>query len=175
MRIRRTGLLILGLLLVPVTAHATGHNADASTSLSVAGGSTLLGFHETLGLTLPKPGVKEYSILGDFSVYVGSHDNNDLTRLTFMTGLRSMIPHTTQKVFVYGLIGGVHTNGQAENGTDFALALGAGYEPTLFGSRSSEAGWALRFQVDRVFRPGDPSDFFRASAGIVHRFKKHRP
>jgi hypothetical protein len=170
MRVRRPWFLAV-FLLIPTAAQAHGHRADFYAAVSVAKGSTLWGTQQTLGLTSPRPRSHDMSIVGDLGVYKGTDSDLDVTRITFMGGVRWWGPGTAgYKHRAYGqiLAGGVHDHRGEEDATDPALAFGIGYEFNPHGEER-DSGLAARAQIDyvKVFQDGE--SFPRFSAGIVYR------
>jgi hypothetical protein len=172
LRIRRSWLaVVLMLLLQPTLARAHDHTADLFGAFSFARASNLWGLHESLALTLPSPSNRDLSLVADLSLHIGTHDDKDLTRVTFLGGFRytlsgrRLLKHL---VSFHALAGGVHDGGPA-SGTEPALALGGGYEYLPRGSESA-AGWGFRVQGDYVISGGE--NFPRLSAGIVYRIKE---
>jgi hypothetical protein len=175
MRSRRLW-LALGVLLIPSAAQADDHRAGLFAGISFARGSTLVGFHESYEVTSPRPANRNLSVVGDFSVNFGSHDNGaDVTQVPFMFGVRYMPTWLAdhQKLVPFGqfLVGGVYTNDGVDDGTDGAFAFGGGVDflPTR---DASHEGWGVRAQFDYIVRGGEGDDIPRFSAGVVYRFRK---
>jgi hypothetical protein len=164
----RLSALVLALLL-PTLAHADDHNADQYAAFSSGGGgSTLFGYRHAFALESPRPSNRNLGfVLADVSVQSGSQ----VTQVAFMAGPRVTIakrvhPH---KPLLQALVGGVYTNSAVAGttDTDFAIALGAGYEFI----RNEESKWGFRILVDRIRRFGDADDWLtRGSAGVVYRW-----
>ena len=170
--------LVLAILLVPTLARADDHWADLYAAFSGGGGaSKLFGFHEAVAKGSPGPPLSKRRklsvVLSDLSVHFGSHDNGtDVTQVTFLFGGRYTLlkPEHKAKVSFHGLLGGVNTNDGGDKSTDFAGAVGFGLEyiPTPEDPKPGKA-FGIRTQVDRVFRKGERSDFWRISGGIFYR------
>jgi hypothetical protein len=171
MSIRRTGLLLLSVLLVPAAAHATGHNADASGGFSGASGSSFWGAHSILAKPLPNSGVpKNFSLLVDVSFYKGSEDGEDQKLFGTMGGGRwtfAKDPNQRATVSVHGLAGTRHTGGGP---TVFSVATGGAVDLMMGSPNSSEAGWGLRIVADYVVRQGDARNLKRVSFEVVKRW-----
>jgi hypothetical protein len=177
MRIRRFWLLASAMLLIPASARAHGHTADAFGGFSFTSASSLRGFHETYAVSWPLAdpnAVKHVSVVGDLDLRVGSHKGNDVTQAAFAGGVRwQAVPSPTAKhiPFAQFLLGGMHTRGNAHNSdsavrqTDLSYGLGAGYE-----FDPSPEGWGARVQYDYAHSGGDNFNGF--SAGLVYRYKK---
>jgi hypothetical protein len=171
MRVQRPAPVVVALLLLPTVAHAHDHTADFFGGISFANASTLWGLHQSLAITSPSPANHDLSFIGDFTVHFGSHDDRDLTRVTFLGGIRyapTGMRYFKNVVSFHLLAGGVH-DGAAEGSTEPALALGAGYEFLPKGDKSA-SGWAIRLQGDYVI-VNDRESFPRFSAGVVYRIK----
>ena len=171
MRLHRPVVLAVVLsVLLPSAARAHDHTADFCGAFSFASASKLFGLHETLAFTTPALD-EDLAIVTDLSIHIGEHDDEDLTRLTFLGGIR-YTPTGMRKfnnvVHFHLLVGGVH-DGAAEGSNEPALAFGAGYE-FLAQRNAYPGGWAFRVQGDYVVSGGE--DFPRFSAGIVYRMKK---
>ena len=174
---RRFCLLVL-VLLIPASARAHFHKADAYAAVSVASGSTLVGLHATLGVPVPagpETGqpvkadirIRNLSVVGDVSVHWGS---DDVTQVNFLGGLRHTFSSSTDQrslPFVHVLLGGVRTSRAGASDTDPAVAFGAGFEHML---GDVDSGWGFRAQLDYIVRPGDVAPRF--SAGVVKRFPR---
>jgi hypothetical protein len=170
MRIQRPW-LVFGILLIPTAAGADDHRAGLFFGFSYAQGSRLLGIHGSVELTLPE--YEHWSMVADFSRNSGSQNQNDITRVPFLFGVRYTAAwQDSQKVVPSGhfLVGGVHATG-AEDGTDWAFAMGGGLDFLPLRSKSRE-GWGIRVQGDYIIRLGDADNFPRVSVGGLYRFKK---
>jgi hypothetical protein len=173
--------LVLVAVLVPATAQADDHRADLYAGFGYANASHLWGLHEAYAWTLKDSGglANDISILGDVSLHFGSHGGNTVTRVTYLVGPRWTIPtpEPHHKLLAHALIGGVHSNPEADT-KDWAVAFGGGWEyilrPATSPKESSE-GLGVRFQVDYVIRVGDNENFPRVSGGLIYRFKKIAP
>lgn len=175
MRIPCLWLVVSALLLIPSAARADDHRARAYAALSNAYRSALGGFYASGEVTVPKPWDRDLSVLADFGAYWGSHDDNDLRHITFMVGPGWTIPpgeNQKHLVSVHALLGLVNTDDELniEDGTDFAFALGVGWE-FVPGRSEKKEGLGMRTQFDIVVRPGDEGNFPRLSVGAVYRFK----
>ena len=165
MRVRRLWLALV-ICLIPNAAGAHLHKADLYAGAGLSRGSTLGGVQQTIAITFPA--LTKLSILGDFSVYLGSREDSEVTRLAFMTGFRFTHPLTsTHLTFAQFLTGGLRDQVGATESTDPAVAFGAGYE---WNPEGEESSFAARFQIEYVVSSG--ADFPRASAGLVYRFRK---
>lgn len=167
--------LVLAVLFFPAAAHADDHRADRFAAFSRASGSSLFGVHLTDAIILPMANTqKDLALLGDLSVHFGSRNENDVTRVTFLGGLRWTFAKEIDArkerpkllPFVHVLLGGVYTNDGAANGTDPAVGLGAGVDYVRRGA--AREAWATRLQVDYI-QGGE--GFLRVSAGLVYRFE----
>lgn len=171
MRIRRSWVLALVMLLTPVSAGAHGHTADAFAGFSFTSASSLKGFHETYAVSWPladQTRVKHVSVVGDLNLRVGSHNDNDVMQAAFAGGVRWQFagsPTVKHVPFAQVLFGGMHTRGSAVRQTDPSLGFSAGYEFDL-----SLEGWGARVQYDYAHSGGDNFNGF--SAGLVYRYKK---
>ena len=176
MSIRRTGLLLLSVLLVPGAAHATGHNADGSGGFSGAAGSKFWGFHSIVAAPLHKPAnPRNLSLLFDFSVYDGSENGSDQKLYGYLGGLRWTFgdqKNTPRKVMasVHTLIGTMHTAG---GGSPTSYATGGAVDVMLGAPTMSEAGWGVRFLADYVTRQGAAHNLTRVSVELVKRWGHH--
>ncbi|MGH9386289.1 MAG: hypothetical protein ACRD2N_18595 [Vicinamibacterales bacterium] len=169
MRIRRLWLVVV-VLFMPTAARAHDHTADFFGGFSYADASKLWGFHTQLGTTLPWLDY-DLSAVGDLTIHVGTHDRADLTRVTFLGGLRYTPTKTRllkNVVSFHALLGGVH-DADADSSNDLALAVGVGWEYLPKG-KDSAAGWGVKVQADYAFSQGE--SFPRVSAGVVYRIKK---
>ncbi len=167
MRIRRPWLVVVVLLLTPAAASADDHTADFFGAFAFAHASKLWGIHTSLAIALPEVVHQDLSLVADLTLHIGTHDEQDVTRVTYMGGIRytpTGMRHPRHQVFGQVLGGGVHDGGPATS-NKWALAVGGGYE-YLF--REKSRGWGVRGEVDRVF-VRDREDFLRVSAGIVYR------
>jgi hypothetical protein len=186
MRIRRSW-FVLGMLLLPAAVRADDHRADFYGAFSWAHGSSLLGFHESYSLLIPQVTSKDLSwVIGDLGLNFGSRDGSDVTKVTALTGPRLSLGLRQNKknvLFGHALVGVAHTNDGDTDPTDFAVALGGGWEylPKRESTEPYKPGesprplkplWGLRVQVDYVFRNGDTDGFARVSAGLIYRFYK---
>jgi hypothetical protein len=177
MRIRRSW-FVLGMLLLPAAVRADDHRADLYGAFSWAHGSSLLGFHESYSLLIPQVTSKDLSwVIGDLGLNFGSQGGRDVTKVTALTGPRLSLGLRENKknvLFGHALVGVAHTNDGDTDPTDFAVALGGGWEylpnrPKL--NDPPKPLWGLRVQVDYVFR-NDTDGFTRVSAGLIYRFYK---
>ena len=176
MRIRPSGLALV-VLLVPAVVTADDHRADRFAGFTRSGGgSSLFGIHVTDAITIPNMKSKDLALLADLSVHFGSHNENDMTRVPYLVGLRwtfakdNLPPEQKPKFlpFVHGLVGGVYTNNGAESGNSFAGVIGAGFDYVPRRGQARREGWAVRVQFDYI---GSGDDFTRFSTGLVYRFK----
>jgi hypothetical protein len=178
MRMRRLW-LALGFLLVPTLVHADDHRARAFAAMSQSYRSILAGFYGAVDVTVPTLfKTKRVSVLGEFGVAQGEHDDDGLeideTNTTYLGGL-SWIPNPTMdnnSVFsVHVLAGVVHTNRETANDDDdddthFGLAFGGAWD--FIPSRPAHTnGFGARAQVDWVYG-GDAASFLRASIGATY-------
>ncbi len=169
MRIRRLSLVVV-LLLMPTAARAHDHIADFFGGGSGGYDSTLWGLHQQLGITLPWVD-RDFSAVADLSLHFGTHDGSDLTRATFLGGLRYMPSgdhRLTGLVSFHALVGNVHDAG-LDSSNAKALALGGAFEYLPKG-RDTAGGWGVRVLADYVFSRGE--GFARVSAGVVYRIPR---
>src|SRR5262245_34989849 len=186
MRIRYTCLVLGLLLLVPTSARADSHNADAYGGGSGGGGgSTLGGFIVAFGKTQLQDGRKKVLLggAGGASVQFGTHNDRQVTQVIWGVGPRFTIAPTGTRNFFHTMVqlSGVYTNDgrDIQNGkekpNDFAVVVGAAYDHALTGAHSSStavAGLALRAQADRVFNLGDREHVWRLSMGLIYRIPR---
>ena len=150
----RRSWLLLGILLIPIAVRADDHRADFYVGFSGGNGaSTLLGAHQEFAKVFPQEGAKFLSIFGDFSVQFGSHDDKDVTQVTYMGGARATIGKSDgrHKFFFHGLGGRVYTNDGVDSGNDWALGGGFGYECLLAHAQPFD-GWGIP-RADRLHQP----------------------
>src|SRR5688572_2186474 len=104
MRIGRPWLVVVVLLLMPTTARAHDHTADFYWGLCYANASSLFGPHVSVAMTVPNVLERDLSVVGDVAAYMGTHDDLDLTRVTFMGGIR----YTPTGMRLLRHVGGFH-------------------------------------------------------------------
>lgn len=168
MRLLRPSLVVL-VLFVPTTVQAHDHVADFFGGVTYANGSNLGGLHVTFAKTIRNPGDRNLAIVGDWTIHRGSHNGDDLTRMTFAVGPRwTFDTHNGHVPSVHVLIGGVRDDA-AQNDTSVGVALGFSYEYLPAATRQSGAGVVYRVQTDFVASGVDK--FPRLSAGIAYRWK----
>lgn len=180
MRVRRPWLLLMvllipGVLFTPAAAHADDHRAELfAAGFSFVPGSLLLGPHVAFGMTLPKPGSKDFSVVTDFSTHFGP-DEDTGKRVTFAAGGRwsaTLRDHFELVHSARALLGGVYGTDLGVGDTDFAFLVGYEAEYIPNRTRAAYEGWAFRAQADYVVRKGDSENFFRFSTGVVYRWHK---
>jgi hypothetical protein len=160
--------LALAILLIPTLVHADDHRAKAFAAMSQAYRSILAGFHGSVDVTLPSLfKTKKVSVLGEFSVYDGEHDDVDETNMTFLGGL-SWVPKPdmdNNSIFsVHALTGVVRSEFNSDGLTKFAFAFGGAWD--FIPSRPAHTnGFGARAQLDWVWANGEAANFFRASIG----------
>src|SRR5215510_5789092 len=97
MRIRRLCLIVV-VMLIPSTAGANDHVASFFAGYSLAGGSKLSGVQQAFDKVINKPWDKKCSIVGDLSLNIGEHNGADLTRVTYLSGVRfAIIKHKSPR------------------------------------------------------------------------------
>jgi hypothetical protein len=175
MSIRRTGLLLLSVLLVPAAAHATGHNMEASGGYSGASGSAFRGFHSVFVKVLPNPGggPRDLSVLLDVSVYDGSENGKDQTLFGSMLGGRVTLARDPKQMATFSAHGLAGTMNPSGGPAVFAFAAGGAVDLMMGSSNSAEAGWGLRFMADYVVRHGTAPNLKRVSFQVVKRWGHH--
>ena len=170
---------VLLVLLIPASAQAHFHKANAYAGISIVSGSTLVGVHGTVDFPVPtgpppdpapKDGrrLKDLSLVADLSTHWGS---DDASQVNFMGGVRYTFatrPDQRSLPFVQVLLGGSRTSRTGLSDTDPSLAVGAGIEHML--TDDLDAGWGVRVQLDYIVRPGDVAPRF--SAGVVKRIAR---
>lgn len=181
MRIRRSWLVLLTLLVFPAGVRADDHRMDFYGGGSGKRGSGLFGFHGAITLTAISPEVaplpqdiarRNFSVVPlDFSIHVGDDDqDNDERHITFMGGVRYTFTwreHQGGMPYMQILAGGIHTKINDVGDLEPALAIGAGWD-TIFGrSDKTEGYWGVRLQGDYIVHGGQISP--RLSAGVVWR------
>jgi hypothetical protein len=177
MRVSRLRVLVaLFVAFAPAGARAGDHRLDLllASSYERAGGSTihLGGWHVSAAATLKEE--PRLSFIGDLSVhFFGSHDERDVTQVTFMAGPRwTFFGHRKNMPFVHLMVlGATYRSEKGGIGSaSGALAAGVGYDfvPTVCGQ------WGVRGQYDLIKPIGtDQEKSHRFSLGFVYRF--HRP
>ena len=159
--------IALGFLLVPAIASADGHRAGIFGGGSYLKASSLGGVHATFDV-VPKDTLKNFTLIGDFAIHSGTHDEVDGTIKMFFGGVGWAFPanDTTSHVpGVHAVFGGVNGGGD----TVFGTAIGGSYQYILDRSANKQLGF--RVQVDGVFPKGAGDNFLRVSGGVVFRFK----
>jgi hypothetical protein len=181
MRIRRSWLVLVVLLVAPAGARADDHRMDFAFAPSFKRGSSLFGVHGAITLTALSPTVasqppdiarKNFSLVPlDFSIHTGDDDqDNDERHITFMGGVRYTFTwkeHQGGMPYMQILAGGIHSKINDVGDLEPALAIGAGWE-TIFGrSPTTEGKWGVRLQGDYIVHDGQINP--RLSAGVVWR------
>jgi hypothetical protein len=181
MRIRRSWLVLVTLLVFPAGVRADDHRMDFSGKFSFKSGSSLVGVHGAITLTALSPEVptlpqdiarRNFSLVPlDFSVNWGDDDqDNDERHITFMGGVRYTFTwreHQGGMPYMQILAGGIHTKINDVGDFEPALAIGAGWD-TIFGrGPTSEGRWGARLQGDYIVHGGQISP--RLSGGVVWR------
>jgi hypothetical protein len=173
---RRLGLALL-VLLLPVVAHADRHRiggriagADAHRS-NLFGGGTSLDFPLSWKRDYSAPSKEEdhtFSAIVELSLVTGTHDGENLTQFTYLSGLRyslNKIPWKEIEFYAQALVGGWHSNrGDVRDLPVAALGVGV-YHP--FSTEDEKVG--ISFQVDRYFPQGAPQAYWQFSIGLVLR------
>lgn len=184
MRIRRSWLVLVVLLLAPAEARADDHTMDFSGGPSGKWGSNLFGFHGTFTLTSLSPleARKNFSLVPiDFSVHWGDDDedednDNDEKHITFMGGVRYTFTWKDLQggmPYMQILAGGIHTKINDVGDLEPALAIGAGWE-NIFGRVDQYTGkWGVRVQGDYIVHAGQINP--RLTVGVVRRILPARP
>ncbi len=169
MRSRRPW-LILVFVLVPTVARANDHVADLLFAASLGGGSVLRGGRAAITWTMPKPTTRDVALFLDLSVLDGEHDDNDVTKVGYLFGIRWTPAGENQKHLptFHALVGDMKHNSGPEKGNHWAFAFGGGYEIVPVATRTVSE-WAFRTDAD-VIVVNDASSFVRASAGVVWRW-----
>jgi hypothetical protein len=178
MRVRR--LWVLGsLLLLTSSLEASDHVFDLFMAPSYvrAKGSTidLGGWHVSGAATLKKE--QRLSFIADISThFFGSHDEEDVTQVTFMAGPRwTFLRKTKHMPYVHVMVLGAVYRSEKIEGLDVgsaagALAFGAGYDFVF----RKEGPMGVRAQVDYIVPLGtDQESSVRISLGFVYRFHNH--
>jgi hypothetical protein len=165
--------LVFAFLLVPAVASADAHRAGLFGGGSYLRASSLGGFEisgDVVLCELPTTSkLKFFSVVGDFGLYKGTHDDVDVTIKTFMGGgaLRfarnEPSPHVGS---VHVLVGGAKATG---GDTEFAAAVGGAYDYIIH--RGEPKQYGFRVQVDGIL-PKEGDKFLRVSGGVVVRFRK---
>jgi hypothetical protein len=181
MSIRRTGLLVLVILLqVPAAASATGHDADLSGGGGGAFGSKFWFVHSILAWPVPtKKHPERFSVvLSDFSYYNHAKKEGDNLfgymaggRLTFAMHTDQEKGHKRIELSPHALAGVTHTMG---GGTAASFAFGGAMDVLLGPHLSSEHGWGVRVLYDYLVQKGDPHNMQRVSGEVVYQFKRTR-
>ena len=167
------------MLLFPTAARGDDHKADLYFGVAYAEGSNLWGLHQAFAFTLNGTGrfAHDFSIVGDVSQHFGSNDGSTATRVSYLTGPRWTIAlrNPQHKLLPHVLIGTVHQNDNGVDTTDFAAAIGGGWEYVLHppSSDQSSSGLGFRVNADYVVRKGDADNYPRVSVGVIYRFKKN--
>jgi pimeloyl-ACP methyl ester carboxylesterase len=163
---------VLLVLLIPASAQAHFHKANAYAGISIASGSTLVGVHGTVDFPVEigarrqapdQPQLKDFSVVADFSTHWGS---DDASQLNVMSGLRYTFARDIQQrtlPFAQLLLGGSRASRAGASDTDLALAIGAGVEHMF---SSDDAAWGVRVQLDYIVRSDSGPRF---SVGLVKR------
>jgi hypothetical protein len=169
MRLRRTWLVLVLLLVAPTAASAHTHVWDIFFGPSYANASNLSGFHIAFALAPAQDETsKNLSIVADTSVHFGTHEQKDLTRVMFSGGLRYTPHDATDRhlTSVQVLVGRVWDRNDFDD-AGFGVTFGALYEYLLSGYDGR--GWAFRGQGDFVVNQVDK--FPRLSAGLAYHWK----
>lgn len=180
MRIRRSWLVLVILLIAPAGVRADDHTMDFYGGGSGKRGSGLFGFHGAITLTARLPteaaakpediARRNFSVVPlDFSIHKGDDDqDNDERHITFMGGVRYTFTwkeHQGGMPYMQILAGGIHTKINDVGDLEPALAIGAGWD-TIFGRTPTTHGnWGVRLQGDYIVHGGQISP--RLSAGVV--------
>ncbi|MGH9201087.1 MAG: hypothetical protein ACRD2A_07615 [Vicinamibacterales bacterium] len=181
MRIRRSWLVLVVLLVAPAGVRADDHRMDFWASPSFKRGSNLFGVHGAITLTALSPTVgslppeiarRNFSLVPlDFSMHFGDDDqDNDERHITFMGGVRYTFTwreHQGGMPYMQILAGGIHTKMNDLGDLEPALAIGAGWDNIFGRSPTSEGKWGVRLQGDYIVHGGQISP--RLSAGVVWR------
>jgi hypothetical protein len=176
---RRIYLVLLALLL-PVVAQADRHRMGGRLGLTDARRSNLWGVGTSFDLPLvlkrdasAPTGRGEdhtFSAIVELSIVWGTHDGEDLTQFTYLSGLRyslNKIPWRKLELYVQGLVGGWHSN--REDVRDLPVAaVGAGLYYPFNGEKVG-----VSLQVDRYLPQGPPEAYTQISLGLVLRHHKH--
>jgi hypothetical protein len=167
MRMRRLW-LVLGILLVPTLVHADDHRARAFFAMSQAYQSILGGFYGSFDATTPVMD-RDVGVLGELSVYAGSHDDIDETNVTFLLGPTvALFPKPNQASVFSGhlLLGVVNSDreGNSDDHTGFGLVVGGAWDYSPGRARDA-SGFGARVQVDWVWGEGRAANFLRTSVG----------
>jgi hypothetical protein len=177
MHMRRLWLALV-FLLVPTLVHADDHRMRAFAAMSQAYRSILGGFYGAVDVTVPKPANHDVSVLGEFSIYGGSHEDVDETNITFLAGPSlALMPKDNQRFVFSGhvLMGVVSTDTDTDAGDDssFGLAFGGAWD-YIPGRPAHSNGFGARVQVDWVWGEGDAANFLRASVGATYTWFPRR-
>ena len=186
MRLRRSWLVLVVLLVVPAGARADDHRMDFAFAPSFKRGSSLFGFHGAITLTALSPTVasqppdiarRNFSLVPlDFSIHTGDDDDddddedNDKREITFMGGVKYTFTwreHQGGMPYMQILAGGIHTKINDVGDLEPALAIGAGWENIFGRGPNNEGKVGVRFQGDYIVHGGQISP--RLSAGVVWR------
>jgi hypothetical protein len=169
-------------LVFPASAAADDHRARTSAAISAASGSTLGGYHVTAehekftALVKPAPdGPRVFNLVLDHSLHWGSHGDQDVKRLTVLTGAEWSVAFKEAPWFklMPTLLGGYVR--KSIDGDDInSAALGFGLGCDLLVKRYDSHGPAVGIQasIDQILVKGRGDNFWRVSGGIAVRFKK---
>jgi hypothetical protein len=174
MRVRRPWLLVFLLVFFPASVRADDHTASVYAGAAPIPGSLLIGPHFVF--TKPFENLLDGSLSAvvDLSLSYGT-DNGDGKRIIYGGGLGwSFVKgHEHPKLVntIQGLITGVNRDDAPGSRNEFAGVVG--YQLEYMPNRpTSEEGWGIRGQVDRVFQ-NDDEDYWRFSGGVVYRWKRN--
>jgi hypothetical protein len=170
MRIGRLWIVVVVLLLMPATARAHDHTADFFGGVCYANASKLFGPHVSVAITIPTLLERDLSVVGDLATFIGTHDEQELTRVTSMVGIRytpTGMRLSKHLAAFHFLIGSVRDGG-LDSSTKWASSVGGSWE--YLRNDKSAAGFAFRAQGDYVISGGE--NFPRFSAGIVYRLDR---
>jgi hypothetical protein len=170
----------LVVLVFSASVAADDHRVDLNFALTFCAGSTLTG----LQISASTPDVvrkiaaaePKFAFVVDQSNYWGSHgdDDQDMSRNVTMAGGRLSLPLEGQpkwKVLPELLTGWVHTTIGDDSTNALGLAPGIGVERVSeYGSNGMAFGG--RAHAGYVFVTGSGDNFWRASVGLVLRWKK---
>ena len=177
MRLCRLGLTLL-VLATPAVARANDHTASFFLGPGFASGSTLPGLHATLEVSFPPKRVHDFlGFVADISVHGGTSKGAEVTRATFLGGVRVSDRYGAHVPSGHVLVGVVRSHGPAGADNNIAVAFGGGYELVLGALRGQSAtandstGWSVRAQADYI-RQQSLDGFGRVSVGLAYRFKQ---
>lgn len=170
-------------LVFSASAGADDHRARVSAAGSAATGSTLGGYHLTgehekfTALVKPAPaGPRVFNLIVDQSLHWGSHGDQDVKRLAVLTGAEWSLAFKEAPWFklMPTVLGGyVRKTVDDDDINSAALGFGLGCDLLVKNYDShSKSAVGIRASIDQIFVKGRGDNFWRASGGIVVRFKK---